>query len=68
MIDSFVESGQAAILPVRIKELRLDAGFIYLRERQLSPTMHEFMQGARRMHETKMAIEDELAAKYQLAG
>lgn len=66
MIDSFVESGQAAIVPARIEELRLDAGFIYLRERQLSQTMHKFMEVARRMHETKVAIEDELARKYGL--
>lgn len=67
MIDSLVESGQAAVVPARIKELRLDAGFIRLRERQLSPTMLEFMESARLLHETKMAIEDELASKYGLA-
>ena len=67
MIDPFVESGQAAIVPARIEEFRLDAGFIHLREIQLSKTMHEFMESARRTHAIKLAIEDELAGKYGLA-
>ena len=67
MIESYVESGQAAVVPVRIEELRLDAGFIYLRERELSPTMLGFMEGARQVYETKIAIEDDLASKYGVA-
>lgn len=67
MIDTFVESGQVAVVAVRIEELRLDAGFIFLRDREPSPTMLEFMDRARQTYTAKMAIENELANKYGLA-
>lgn len=68
MIDTYIEHGEVAVVPVRIDEARLDAGFIYLRERKMGRTALDFMEFARRTRDEKVASNDELEKKFGLAG
>ena len=68
MIDAHIEHGEVVVVPVRIEEARLDAGFIYLREREMSRTALDFMELARQTRDEKVALNDELEKKYGLAG
>lgn len=63
-IEREVQEGTLAVLPYQPEWLRLDYGFVYLRERTLSPAARAFMDECRRAEAALAAREAALIERY----
>lgn len=65
-IEHELEHGTFAVLPYRADWMRLDYGFIYLRDRTLSPAARAFMDECRRADAAIAAREAVLETRYRV--